>query len=717
MLPTIPTPPLALTPTQIAIGVLVVFAVLIVIGFVMMLLTFYRKVEPGTTLVRRGYGGAKVSFNGMVIVPILHRPDVMDISIKRIEIYRHGAEGLICKDNVRADIKVAFFVRVNNDAKDVLQVADSIGVRRASDPEALVELFDAKFSEALKTVGKNFDFTELYTERERFKDAILEHIGTDLNGYVLDDAAIDYLEQTDLNQLDPNNILDAEGIKKIVDLTAREAVLANDIAREKEKTIRKQDVEAREAILELDRQQAEAEAKQQREIDTVNAREAAEAKKVEEEERFKSEKARISTEEELGVAEENKQRQIIIAAKNRERADKVESERVAREQQLEATERERLVTLAQIEKDKAVEVEKKKIQDVIRERVVVERAVVEEEEKIKDTHEIATAKRAKAVQVTAAEAQAEEDKVKEVKKAEASKLASEFEANEILIEAEAKRAAAEKEALAKMKLAEATQAEHAAVGLAEAEVMDAKAGAVQKYGSAEADVVQKKAEAEAAGELAKAEAVKAQGLAKAEAERAGYDAQAEGMQKKYAAEAEGVAAKAEAMQKLDGVGKEHEEYKLQLEKDLKVELAEIEIRRDIVADQAKILGEALKSAHIDIIGGETQIFDTLLNSITQGKRVDRMVGSSQTLTDVKNTFFNGDGEYFERKVQQLVGRFGIKSEDAKNLSVAALIAKLLAKSDDGDLTSELKHLLGLAKQAGVADQTVGSLGLLEKTKK
>ena len=37
----------------------------------------------------------------------------MDISVKRIEIYRHGTEGLICKDNIRADIKVAFFVRVN----------------------------------------------------------------------------------------------------------------------------------------------------------------------------------------------------------------------------------------------------------------------------------------------------------------------------------------------------------------------------------------------------------------------------------------------------------------------------------------------------------------------------------------------------------------------------------------------------------------------------
>ena len=189
----------------------------------------------------------------------------MDISVKRIEIYRHGEEGLICKDNIRADIKVVFFVRVNKTMQDVMQVAQLLGCVRASQERALVDLFDAKFSEALKTVGKQFDFVDFYNSRERFKEEILKIIGTDLNGYVLDDAAIDYLEQTPVEKLNPDNILDAEGIKKITDLTAKQQVLANHIRRDKEKTITKQDVEAREAILELERQQAEAEEKQARE--------------------------------------------------------------------------------------------------------------------------------------------------------------------------------------------------------------------------------------------------------------------------------------------------------------------------------------------------------------------------------------------------------------------------------------------------------------------
>ena len=43
----------------------------------------------------------------------------MDISVKTLEIDRRGKEGLICADNIRADIKVAFFVRVNPTADDV----------------------------------------------------------------------------------------------------------------------------------------------------------------------------------------------------------------------------------------------------------------------------------------------------------------------------------------------------------------------------------------------------------------------------------------------------------------------------------------------------------------------------------------------------------------------------------------------------------------------
>ena len=127
-----------------------------------------------------------------------------------------------------------------------------------------------------------------------------------MNGYRLDDAAIDYLEQTPLEKLNQDNILDAEGIKKITDLTSREQIQSNHIRREKEKTITKQNVEAREAILELQRQQAQAEEKQAREIAEIQARERAQGEVVGHQENQRSEVARIAAEEEILIAEENK---------------------------------------------------------------------------------------------------------------------------------------------------------------------------------------------------------------------------------------------------------------------------------------------------------------------------------------------------------------------------------------------------------------------------
>ena len=328
-------------------GSLLVGAIIvgIFLGVLILFSRFFRKVTQGQAIVRNGIGGTKVSFNGMIVIPVAHQAEYMDISVKRIEIERKGIEGLICMDNMRADIKVAFFVRVNKTPEDVLRVAQSIGCVRASTVETIRVLFDAKFSEALKTVGKRFDFVQLYNERDTFKSGILKVIGTDLNGFTLDDCAIDFLEQTRLENLDPDNILDAEGIKKITELTATQAKLANNIQRDKEKVIKQQDVQAREAVLELERQLAETEAKQKRDVQSVIAREEAETMKVQAEERLKSQRANIAADEEIAIATQNKDRQVLVAQRNKERTDAVEIERVTRDRDLEIIDRERQTTL------------------------------------------------------------------------------------------------------------------------------------------------------------------------------------------------------------------------------------------------------------------------------------------------------------------------------------------------------------------------------------
>ncbi|WP_313094485.1 flotillin family protein [Empedobacter sp.] len=688
----------------LAVGVIV----FIFIAFIVVLSVFYKKVPQGKAIVRTGVGGSQVAFNkGMYVIPVFHKMEIMDISIKKIDITRQQHDGLICKDNIRADIKVAFFVRVNKSVNDVINVAQNLGTERASEPETLKSIFEAKFSEALKTVGKKFDFIELYEARREFRDEILNIIGTDLNGYILDDCAIDYLEQTELQFLSPDNILDSEGIKKITELTAQQNMNANLIRREEEKVIKKQNVEAREAILELERQLAEKEERQRREIENIKAREEAEIAKVREEERLKAESVRITTEEQLAVQEENKLRQIIIAEKNKVRTDAIETERVEKDRALEQTERERIVTLAQIDKERSIEVEKKNIQGVIKERVLLEKGVIEEQQGVKDVEVYREVERQKQAGIIAASQEAEERLIETVKAAEAAKIAAEQEAarqvieadaqkqvaerkaQELLIDAEAKKEASAKEAEARKIIAEAQAKEEAAIGLSEAEVMVAKAEAEEKQGTVEASVIEKKAEA-----------LRKEGLAQAEVVR-----------EKALAEAKGIEEKAEAMKKLDGVGKEHEEFKLQLQKEKDIELAHINIQKDIAGAQAEVLSNALKSAKIDIVGGETMFFENIVKQVSNAKGFDHLIDNSKHATDIKNALIDEDGgSDLAGKVRSLADKYGISSNDIKNLTITAALIKLqqaASASGNNEDTGFINSLFGIANQLGVSNKKIG----------
>lgn len=673
--------------------------IVVIIGLLVWIVSMYKKIIQGKVIVRTGAGGTKVFYNAGLVVPVLHKMEIMDISVKKLDVERTGANGLICKDNIRADIKVTFFIKINKSTADIINVAQTIGCERASDMEVLRTLFDAKFSEALKTVGKKFDFIELYEARSEFRAEIISIIGTDLNGYILDDCAIDDLEQTPLSFLKADNILDSEGIKKITELTAAQNIKANLIRRDEEKTIRKQDVEAKEAILALDKQLAEKDEQQKREIANIKSRELAETLKVAEEERLKSETARINTSEKVAVAEENKDRLVIVALKNKERTEAVETERVEKDRALEQTERERIVTLAQIEKDKAVEIERKNIQDVIRERVMLEKGVVQEQENMKDIEAFKTADREKKVAITLAEKSSEELFIKRIRAAEAEKEAAVQKAAEINIDAEAHMVASEKEAQARKILAEAKAKEDATFGLSEAQVMHAKADANERQGIADAIVVEKMAMAEAAGMTAKATSARDLGFAEAEVIR-----------EKAMAEAKGIEEKANAMKKLDGVGKEHEEFKLRLNKELQVDLAQINIQKDIADAQANVIGEALKAAKIDIVGGETMFFDQIVGQITKAKGFDRLVNHSEHITEIKESILgdgNMDGGNLLEKIKGFADKYGISSEDIKNLTVAGLLIELQKRSKDESEQGLFSNLMSMAKNLGLTDKKLG----------
>jgi hypothetical protein len=118
--------------------VLLGLVVVLVFGLMGLFKAFYKKVDQGTALIVNDMSSQpKVHFTGALIVPVLYRAELMKISLITLQVDRRGKEGLICKDNMRADITVAFYLRVNETQADVLRVAKAIGADRASDKNAV----------------------------------------------------------------------------------------------------------------------------------------------------------------------------------------------------------------------------------------------------------------------------------------------------------------------------------------------------------------------------------------------------------------------------------------------------------------------------------------------------------------------------------------------------------------------------------------------------
>ncbi|WP_433549008.1 flotillin family protein [Streptomyces sp. CA-294286] len=681
----------------ITVGAVVLGAVvlLVAVGLLLVLTRLFRKVEQGKALIVSKMRKVDVTFTGQVVLPVLHKAEVMDISVKTIDITRTGRDGLICKDNIRADIRISFFVRVNKTVEDVIKVAQAIGADRASDKETIQELFNAKFSEALKTVGKQLDFTDLYTKRDELRDRIIQVIGTDLNGYSLEDAAIDYLEQTPLNQLDSHNILDAQGIRKITELTSVERVRTNEYQRHEEKELTRQNVDAREAILELERRQTDAESKQRREVETVRAREEAETARVVEEERLRAQSAFLRTEEQLGVQRENQAREVAVAQKNRERVIAIETERIEKDRMLEVIARERETQLTRISADKEVEAEKRDIAEVVRERVAVDRTVAEQEESILRLRAVEAAERDRQTLVIAAEAIAQENLVKDIKAAEAAEQAAVHRASEELTLAEARLKTADLDAQAKLRLAEGVEAEAAAAGLAEVRVRDAEATVTEKAGRAEAGATQARLSAEAAG---------ARAMAEAEAAAIGG---------RLKAEAEGLTEKAAAMAALDEASRTHEEFRLRLEADKAVRLAGLDVQRQVAEAQATVLATGLESADISIVGGESVFFDRLMSSISMGRSLDGFVQNSQTAQALAAPWLDGTGSFTE-DLTRVLG--SVSTGDVQNLTVSALLMKLMSAGGGTLPSGQLEQLLATARELGLADMPVTELGAVTPPK-
>jgi uncharacterized membrane protein YqiK len=255
------------TPAKALCGV--VGLVLFLIGVFYALVTaLWRKTSADEAFVMTGGArGSRVILDGGAFVfPLVHNVVPVNLKTMKLGVNPHGANALITHDNLRSDILAQFYIRVQADSEHILNAARSLGVNSVN-AENVENLVSEKLVSALRAIASQMDLFEIHTKRDEFAERVKEHVKSDLeaNGLLLESVTISQMDQTDPSELSDNNVFDAQGKRKITEITAAALVERNNLERAAEQARKTRDVQTRQQILALERQQAESEAEQRTE--------------------------------------------------------------------------------------------------------------------------------------------------------------------------------------------------------------------------------------------------------------------------------------------------------------------------------------------------------------------------------------------------------------------------------------------------------------------
>lgn len=410
-------------------------AFLTLTGLAIGLLNVYRKASANEALVRTGWGNAQVALNGGIAVyPFVHQISPVSLETMKLEVERQGQDALITQDNLRVDVKAEFYIRVNPTKDDIIQAARSLGSKSINPREVGTLVFE-KLVSALRSVAAQKDLAAIHSDRKTFASAVQELVSEELiqNGLLLESVTISRLDQTDPHGLSDENIFDAQGKKKITEITAAARVERNRLERLAEQAMTQQDVQTREQVLALERQRAEAAATQERDVANVLAERTREKQAFAVEQEKAIREAEIARDLAIETANIERDRTLIRRQQEREQTD------IERTKAVELAERQKQISIAEAEATRAAAEQGALAAQAERERA---------NQQITTVQATAQAEREAQTKLIAAKQVIEQDRIKRQTDAEVAAFTE-------LRRAEAVQKAADLEAQARTRLAEA----------------------------------------------------------------------------------------------------------------------------------------------------------------------------------------------------------------------------------------------------------------------
>jgi uncharacterized membrane protein YqiK len=400
----------------------------------------YHRASKERSFVRTGLGGQKVVMDGgAVVLPIFHEVIPVNMNTLKLEVMRNKAESLITKDRMRVDIVAAFFVRVIPSQEGIANAAQTLG-QRTLHPDALKELVEDKFVDALRSTAATMTMQQLQDQRPEFVQGVQSAVSEDLtkNGLELESVSLTSLDQTSKEFFNPNNAFDAEGLTRLTQETENRRRERNVIEQDTEVSVRQKNLDAEKQKLDIQRQEELLKLDQEQQIKFRAAEQSALVAAQKAERDREAAQARIDAERQVKEAEVERDRQV--------KQRTIEAERLV---QVQGVERERAIEIANQEKAIAIaskSEEQSQAQAKANEALAL---AVRSEQAVETTRATATADREKQIALISASREAEQKAIAVRVAAEAEKDAASNRAAAIKIRAEADRVAFEVEATGK----------------------------------------------------------------------------------------------------------------------------------------------------------------------------------------------------------------------------------------------------------------------------
>ena len=294
--------------------ILVALAIAII---VYLLHWLYRRSSKEVSFVRTGMLGEKVVISGgAFVLPIIHNITQVGMRTLSINIKRSGEKSLITKDRMRAELVTEFFTKVPPEERAVATAAQTLG-NRTLDPEHLREVVAGRFADALGEVAAKMTLDEIQENRGQFVKEVTKIANESIGhtGLALETVSIISLDQTPIEQFNPANTFDSQGLTQLTEQIESRKKKRNDITQDTKISIENKNLETVQKELEIKKNEEFSRYQQEREVAIQKAKERTETVKQRAEKDREAEEAEIRSQEQIEVAKISQNQVIEVERK------------------------------------------------------------------------------------------------------------------------------------------------------------------------------------------------------------------------------------------------------------------------------------------------------------------------------------------------------------------------------------------------------------------